>query len=317
MKERLTALSPTLLVIFLLLSAVSVNAQCPPDRGTPYRGCSACGKVLSVRAQRDNLLKNRDQKAEQVIALSLKDIRDPKRDGSFAPDMAVEVTGYVAGVVSGGVKETANCGRPDLRNLRMLIVASPNEARNATKYVIFEITPRWQKNFGWDDSNFRLLLENAKNLFEGKWVTFRGWMFYNYSFVDEAQSTNPGIGDVWRATPWEVHPVTSYTILAGPPESAIHSQNGRTIPTISRSMHLLGLADAPSYSEARSFGWEKTKIHKNHATALMLGECLGECVDFYKDKCAECRAKPKSEKPACYQKAHRVRDECRLACVEQ
>jgi len=267
--------------------------------------------VLSVRAQGDNLLKNRDASPEQVKPLSINEIRDPKLNYSFFPDMAVEIAGYVAGVVSGGVRETANCRRPDLRNVRILIVASPKEVKNPTKYVVLEITPRWQKNFGWDDSNFRLMLEKARTQLEGKWVTFRGWMFYNYGFIDEAQSTNPGVGDVWRATPWELHPVTSYKVLDGPPESVARGQNGDAILATGHRMR------SPVYPFLYSEKISPVKIENNHATTSIIDECLGQCVDFYKDKCADCRSKPLKERRVCLRKANRVRDECRLACVER
>lgn len=316
MKERLTACSPTFLVIVFLLSAVCVNAQC--ESGTEYRGCQACGTARSVRARRDNLLKNRDEKAENVKVLSISDIRDPTQNGSFFPDMAVEITGYVAGVVSGSVKESANCGRQDLRNLRILLVASPREAGNATKYVILEITPRWEKNLGWDDSNFKLLLENAKKLFEGKWVTFRGWMFYNLSFVDEAQSTNPGIGAVWRATPWEVHPVTSYNVLPGPPESVTRRQTGNTIPAIGRR-NWLSSANQPPYPETISIAWNQAEIDESHAHELILEECLRSCEDEHSDKIANCKSLtgPPAVREACRRKARRAHRECTLSCVEQ
>ena len=34
---------------------------------------------------------------------------------------------------------------------------------------------------------------------------------------DEAENTNPGGANNWRATAWEIHPVTSIKILPGPP----------------------------------------------------------------------------------------------------
>jgi hypothetical protein len=51
----------------------------------------------------------------------------------------------------------------------------------------------------------------------GKWVLFQGWMLYDSFHADESESTAPGRPGNWRATPWEVHPVTYYEVLDGPP----------------------------------------------------------------------------------------------------
>jgi hypothetical protein len=48
-------------------------------------------------------------------------------------------------------------------------------------------------------------------------VLFQGWMLYDHIHANESQSTAPNNPNNWRATPWEVHPVTYYEILPGPP----------------------------------------------------------------------------------------------------
>jgi len=43
-------------------------------------------------------------------------------------------------------------------------------------------------------------------------------MLYDYIHANESESTTPGGASNWRATPWEVHPVTYYEVLPGSPQ---------------------------------------------------------------------------------------------------
>lgn len=216
MKRQLTLGSLIIFVLVLLLPAASIRPQgrvCPPGKGTAYRGCSACGTVQSVKVQEDNVLKNRDEPALNPKVLTINDIRNPANDSSFFPKMSVEVTGYVADVVEGGSRETCNCKRDDLRDVLLLVVAGPNEAHDARKHVIVEISPRWESKLHFNDSNYGLMLQEVKNQMFGKFVTFRGWMFNDTVHLDQSESTNPGHPGNWRSTAWEIHPLTSYNVL--------------------------------------------------------------------------------------------------------
>jgi hypothetical protein len=42
---------------------------------------------------------------------------------------------------------------------------------------------------------------------------------FDFEHVHEAENTNPGGVRNWRATCWEIHPVTGFKILGGPPAS--------------------------------------------------------------------------------------------------
>jgi hypothetical protein len=220
MKKKLIVLSLISLLMVLPLPAVNIGAQTPQKSclsGTPYRGCSACGTARSIKAQQDNILKNRDHRAINVKALRVADIRDPLKNNSFYPNMEVELTGFVVHVNAGGLRETCNCQRPDLRDIQIEMVADWDEALDSTKYVILEISPRWEKKLGLGDEDFNSILQKFKNQTERRWVTFRGWMFFDSAHIDQSGSTNPGNPMNWRATPWEIHPVTYYEVLAGPP----------------------------------------------------------------------------------------------------
>jgi len=175
------------------------------------------------------VLKNRGRSASNPNEVTVAEIRNPANNsGQFSPGQQVWVTGFVASLDKGGNKESCNCGRDDLRDIHINIVASPSERNDKTKYVVVEITPRWQARLNLADSDYDAMLEEVRGQIEGKWVKFEGWMLSDSFHVTEskstAKSTTPTCQDdgndprpcVWRATPWEVHPVTKYTVVTGP-----------------------------------------------------------------------------------------------------
>jgi hypothetical protein len=158
----------------------------------------------------------------------VQEIRDPANNtGKFTPNKQVWVTGFVASVHPGGLQETCNCRRADLRDVHINVVADPSEVGDQSKYVVVEFTPRWEKTFGLDDSNYDAMRQAVEDKIKGKWVKFSGWMMFDFIHQDASRSTAPGnpvcrndgqqhSGCNWRATPWEVHPVTAYEIVSGP-----------------------------------------------------------------------------------------------------
>ena len=197
------------------------------SQGTSYRGCPACGTAKDNKHRTLNVQKNRGTAVTSPKKITVQEIRDPANDTKFTPSKQVWVTGYVAGVDPGGFHETCNCKRDDLRDVHINIVADPSEAGDQSKYVVVEFTPRWEKKFSFNDSNYDAMRKAVEDKIKGKWVKFSGWMMYDFIHANASQSTSPGnpvcppgstgqSGCNWRATPWEVHPVTAYTIVSGP-----------------------------------------------------------------------------------------------------
>jgi len=211
----------------LLISLQVTLAKDPCTQGTPYRGCKACGKAAAsnVKGKRLNVQKNRSRKATNPQKITVEEIRDPANNDTFTASRKVWVRGYVASVVNGGKKETCNCKRSDLRDVHINIVADASEANDQSKYVVVEFTPRWEKKFNLDDSDYEAMRQAVEDELKNKWVKFEGWMLYDYIHANAAQSTAPSnpvcvtegqTGCNWRATPWEVHPVTAYTVVPAP-----------------------------------------------------------------------------------------------------
>ena len=199
------------------------------SQGTPYRGCPACGSnTKDAQHLKLNVDKNRDTAVINPQKITVQEIRDPANDqGVFTTEKQVWVTGFVASVDPGGMPETCNCKRTNLRDVHINIVADPSEAGDQTKYVVVEFTPRWEKKFNFNDHNYEVMRKAVEAQIGGKWVKFSGWMLYDFIHANASQSTSPNQpvcpkdGKLhnncnWRSTPWEVHPVTAYTVVPGP-----------------------------------------------------------------------------------------------------
>ena len=222
----------TLIILCLLPTAQAKktkakHAAC--SQGTPYRNCPACGsKTRDAKHLTLNVNKNRGTAVTSPKKITVEAIRDPANNtGKFTPSKQVSVTGFVAGIDPGGMPETCNCKRPDLRDVHINIVANASEVGDQSKYVVVEFTPRWEKKFHFNDSNYDVMLAAVKAQIEGKFVKFDGWMLYDFIHANASQSTSPNQPACpndgqqhpncnWRATPWEVHPVTAYTVVPGP-----------------------------------------------------------------------------------------------------
>lgn len=227
----------SLLALIALCSFVAVDAKVKTKthkrkpsachKGTPFRNCPACGTAKSSDNRTLNVQKNRSSTATNPKKITVQDIRDPANNTKFTASKQVWVTGFVAGIDPGGKQETCNCGRKDLRDVHINIVADPSEANDPTKYVVVEFTPRWEKKFGFDDSDYKAMRQKVEDEIKGKWVKFSGWMLYDFVHANASQSTSPNnpvcpqdgqehTGCNWRATPWEVHPVTAYKVVNAP-----------------------------------------------------------------------------------------------------
>ncbi|HEY3579849.1 MAG TPA: hypothetical protein VGK82_04875, partial [Pyrinomonadaceae bacterium] len=77
--------------------------------------------------------------------------------------------------------------------------------------VIVEITPRfqdWATSQGIDWS-----AETLQRQLVGHWCEFEGWLYFDVGHEEESENIAPGQADNWRATAWEIHPVTKITVV--------------------------------------------------------------------------------------------------------
>ena len=176
------------------------------------RYCPASGLPLTAARRAEHLLKNRtalpnpeDFDSHVTLAAMLEPGADENR---WSDTHAARVEGFVVAVGRAGI-ELANCWSPCRRDIHINLAVRSNAPEN--EQVIVEITPsfqRWAKLNGGDWS-----AETLKRTLVGKWVRFEGWLFYDAEHAKESAHTFKEGEDLWRATAWEIHPVTKVEIV--------------------------------------------------------------------------------------------------------
>jgi hypothetical protein len=140
----------------------------------------------------------------------------------FDQEKGGRISGFVIRVSPGGRGESCNCGAKTEGDMDTHIQVGLAPGVAETEQVIVEVTPRERKlakEQGLDWST-----ESLRSKLQGRWVEFTGWMLFDIAHVKEAENTKPGGARNWRATCWEIHPVTGFKVLAGPPAplAAVH-----------------------------------------------------------------------------------------------
>ena len=198
----------------------AIAAAPPPPVATTNalrKACPIDGKPGGgARQIATDRLKNRTgtpQASDVVPNISLASMLKPGNDSSrFSETNAAEIVGYVDTVKSGG-QETVNCDSPYPEDYDTHIELSAHPGDPSTKRVIVEITPRVraiasQQGLDWSTNALKARIEH-------KWVRARGWMLWDYHHTGSAVNTKPNGAHLWRATVWEMHPITSLTVCSG------------------------------------------------------------------------------------------------------
>jgi hypothetical protein len=65
----------------------------------------------------------------------------------------------------------------------------------------------WARRQGWDWS-----AETLKSKMLDHWCAFEGWLLFDSTHAQESENIAPGRAGNWRATAWEIHPITNFEI---------------------------------------------------------------------------------------------------------
>jgi hypothetical protein len=190
--------------------------------------CPKFGFALNKQRSDFHQLKNRlalPQQSDFNSLVTLERLLQPTDDRSrWSTSRAAQVEGYVVSVESGPL-EAANCYcRRDMH-----IMIAPRLDAAPREQVVLEVTPRIKATKQAQTLDLRVAspdaqapnvdslkdwsLETVKRDLTGRRVRFEGWLFFDSSHAAESENTAPGRANNWRATAWELHPVTKIEIL--------------------------------------------------------------------------------------------------------
>ena len=171
-----------------------------------FNNCDMEGNATRSDTRERNRMKNRitaPEAADMNSAINLAAILQSGDDEDRWLDSAgAVVTGFVFDVKAGSV-ESVNCGASTVqfKDTHIEVTLSETDTAETRRFVV-EVTPRWRDFLapGTDWSNTAL-----RNAIEGQCAEFTGWMFWDRHHRGDAENTDPGAGNNWRATAWEIH----------------------------------------------------------------------------------------------------------------
>jgi hypothetical protein len=176
------------------------------------RYCPAEGLAFTEHRRKVHRVKNRTDRPKDSDfdpTVTLANLLNPGDDSNrWATAKAARLEGYVVSLASAGV-ELANCYAPCRRDLHINIALRPDAP--LAQQVVVEVTPamrKWAATNGWDWSE-----KSLKTALVGHWCVFEGWLFFDLTHAPESENIAPGRKGNWRATAWELHPVTNFRVV--------------------------------------------------------------------------------------------------------
>ena len=167
--------------------------------------CPSAGIALTSRARDLHRLKNRTsfpQATDFDSRVTLDALLQPGDDTNrWSTTRAARIQGEVIDVAYAG-PEATNCFNPCRRDIHILVATR----KGATKqeHVVVEVTPNLRND--WSE-------ETLQQQLVGHWCEFEGWLYFDLGHAEESENISPGKPDNWRATAWEIHPVTRIAII--------------------------------------------------------------------------------------------------------
>lgn len=188
--------------LFLVGAALLLTTlPCPP------RGCGLTPEKRALAA-----LKNRDaapRAADFDDNVSLDALLAPGEDRArFSDSRAGRIEGYVI-AVQHARPEAANCFSLVRRDVHVHVAARADAPLRES--VVVEVTPRSadRARARGEDWSFAALSRSLP----GRLCRFDGWLMFDREHAGESENVAPGNPVNWRATAWELHPVTRIEIV--------------------------------------------------------------------------------------------------------
>ena len=176
------------------------------------RNCPSVGIAFTSRARQLHRLKNRTafpQPTAFDANVTLDQLLQPGDDTTrWSTDHAARIQGEVIDVAY-AKPEATNCFSPCRRDLHILVANRKGAAKN--EQIVLEVTPNlreWATSQGIDWSEQTLQAQLV-----GHWCEFEGWLYFDFAHADQSENTTAHNPSNWRATAWEIHPVTKIRVV--------------------------------------------------------------------------------------------------------
>lgn len=176
------------------------------------RNCPSVGIAFTANARELHRLKNRTSLPTELdfdSRITFEALVQPGDDRvRWATDRAARVQGEVIDVAYAR-PEATNCFSLCRRDIHIVIANRKGAPKK--EQVVFEVTPNmrdWAAQQGIDWSE-----QTLQTQFIGRWCEFEGWLYFDVGHAEDAENSAPGKATNWRATAWEIHPVTKITVV--------------------------------------------------------------------------------------------------------
>jgi hypothetical protein len=168
--------------------------------------CPSAGIALTTGARDLHRLKNRTslpQATDFDSRVTLDALLQPGDDTNrWSTNHAARIAGEVIDVAYAR-PEATNCWNPCRRDIHIVVATRKGVAKS--EHVVVEVTPNLQRG-DWSEKTLQAQLV-------GHWCEFEGWLYFDAGHAEESENISPGEPDNWRATAWEIHPVTKITVI--------------------------------------------------------------------------------------------------------
>ncbi len=174
--------------------------------------CPNAGIALTARARNLHRLKNRTafpQSADFDPRVTLDALLQAGDDTSrWSNHRAARVQGLVIDV-GYARPEATNCFNPCRRDIHILIATHSGATK--TEEVVVEVTPNWQEWAAQQGIDWSATALHERLV--GHWCEFEGWLYFDVGHAEDSENIHPLRSGNWRATAWEIHPVTKLTVV--------------------------------------------------------------------------------------------------------
>ena len=168
--------------------------------------CPSAGIAFTTRARELHRLKNRtslptatDFDPQATLDALLQPGDDHDR---WSNNRAARIQGEVIDVAYAR-PEATNCFNPCRRDIHIALATKKGALK--TEQVIVEVTPNFQRDAWFEETLHAQLV--------GHWCEFEGWLYFDAGHAEESENVFPGKPGNWRATAWEIHPVTKIAVI--------------------------------------------------------------------------------------------------------